>query len=144
MTKTVEGGIIVLKESAYGADDTNPFIVLSRAEHFKTTAAVSVTVMLVMYTLYQSVSTKVTATAYIKLIDVWLIFGLILPFVVFFLLVTIDHLPSPPPISISEEKPKLIWKVKSTLEFFAHIILPIIILLFAASYGITAAVIYNS
>merc|ERR1712080_477285 len=105
----------------------------------------SVTVMLVMYTLYQAVANKLTATAYIKLIDIWLIFGLVLPFVVFFLLVSIDHLPSPPdPSTTNLEKPKLQWKLKSIFQFFSHFILPLIILLFAVCYGITAAVIYNS
>lgn len=114
-----------------------------RAEHFKTTAAVSVTVMLVLFTLYQAVSTKVTPTAYIKMIDIWLIFGLVLPFIVFFLLVSIDHLPSPP-VSPEEEKPQTVWRLKNTLQFFAHFILPLIIIMFALTYGIAAAIIYNS
>jgi len=91
------------------------------------------------------VSNKVTPTAYIKLIDIWLIFGLLVPFFVFFLLVTLDHLPSPPsPSSNSVEKPQLVWKVKRILQIFAHYILPGLILVFAFFYGITAAVIYTS
>ena len=111
-----------------------------RAEHFKTTAAISVTVMLVIYTLYQSVSNKVTPTAYIKLIDVWLIFGLVLPFVVFFLLVSIDHLPKAP--SPASEKPQQLWKLRQGLIVFAHFVLPAIILVFALAYAITAALIF--
>ena len=112
-----------------------------RAEHFKTTAAISVTVMLVIYTLYQSVSNKVTPTAYIKFIDVWLIFGLVLPFVVFFLLVSIDHLPSAPAAST---KALQLWRVRRVLSIFARIVLPLIILVFVTCYAITAAVIYTS
>ena len=43
----------------------------------------SLTIMLVMYTMYQSISEVLPATAYLKFIDVWLIFCLLVPFVVF-------------------------------------------------------------
>ena len=111
-----------------------------RAEHFKTTAAISVTVMLVIYTLYQSVSNKVTPTAYIKFIDVWLIFGLVLPFVVFFLLVSIDHLPKEP--SPPSQKPQQLWRLRRGLIVFAQFVLPTIILAFALVYAITASLIF--
>jgi len=51
--------------------------------HFDTTIMVSLTAMLVMYTLYQSISGTLPQTAYLKMIDVWLLFGLLMPFVVF-------------------------------------------------------------
>ena len=51
--------------------------------HFDTTVMVSLTSMLVMYTLYQSISGTLPQTAYLKMIDVWLLFGLMLPFVIF-------------------------------------------------------------
>ena len=53
----------------------------------------AITSMLVMYTLNQSVSSKLPATAYVKLIDVWLLFGLLLPFVILILLILMEHLP---------------------------------------------------
>lgn len=56
-------------------------------EYFDTTLMVSLTSMLVMYTLYQSVSGSLPQTAYLKSIDVWLLFGLIMPFIVFLFLV---------------------------------------------------------
>ena len=133
------------------------FPLVPRAEHFKTTAAISVTVMLVMYTLYQvlccrsmvyqypppqSVQAKVTPTAYVKLIDVWLIFGLVLPFAVFFLLVLIDHLPSGP--SLGQTKPQHLWRIRACLVTFARIILPCIIFIFAIIYGAFSVVVYNS
>ena len=111
-----------------------------RAEHFKTTAGVTVTAMLVMYTLYQAVSNRLVPTAYIKMIDVWLIFGLILPFCVFFLLVTIDHLPS---IREGDSEPPTLALVREILVKVAHYILPIVIIIFATSYTITAVFIYN-
>ena len=43
--------------------------------------AMNVTLMLVLTTLFVSVSTNLTSTAYIKMIDCWLIFSLFKPFV---------------------------------------------------------------
>ena len=51
--------------------------------HFDTTIMVSLTSMLVMYTLYQSIAASLPQTAYLKMIDIWLLFGLMTPFVVF-------------------------------------------------------------
>ncbi|TRY79427.1 hypothetical protein TCAL_10764 [Tigriopus californicus] len=56
-------------------------------KHFEVTLMVALTSMLVMYTLYQGVSNSLPKTAYLKLIDIWLIFGLIMPFAVFLVLV---------------------------------------------------------
>ena len=58
--------------------------------HFEATIMVALTSMLVMYTLYQSISATLPQTAYIKMIDVWLLAGLILPFIVFIILVLVD------------------------------------------------------
>jgi Ca2+/Na+ antiporter len=44
---------------------------------------VALTTLLVMYTLFQSISNTLPKTAYLKLIDYWLLFSLILPFVIF-------------------------------------------------------------
>lgn len=56
-------------------------------EHFKVTVMVSLTIMLVTYTLHQNVSNSLPKTGTVKLIDTWLMVGLILPFVVFMILV---------------------------------------------------------
>jgi hypothetical protein len=39
--------------------------------HFDTTVMVSLTSMLVMYTLYQSIAGTLPQTAYLKMIDIW-------------------------------------------------------------------------
>ena len=52
-------------------------------KHFEATIMVSLTAMLVLYTLFQGISVEIPSTAYLKLIDVWLIFTLVLPFGVF-------------------------------------------------------------
>ena len=51
--------------------------------HFEATIMVALTAMLVMYTLFQSVAFTLPTTAYLKFLDYWLIFGLIMPFFVF-------------------------------------------------------------
>ena len=43
----------------------------------------SLTVLLVIYTFYQSISASIPKTAYLKLIDIWLIYILIMPFTIF-------------------------------------------------------------
>ena len=43
----------------------------------------TLTIMLVMYTMHQGISFAVTSTAYLKLLDYWLFFCLIMPFVIF-------------------------------------------------------------
>ena len=43
----------------------------------------SLTIMLVMYTMYQSISGSLIQTAYLKMIDYWLLFCLLKPFVIF-------------------------------------------------------------
>jgi len=51
--------------------------------HFDSNIMVALTGMLVMYTLYQSISLTLPPTAYLKLLDIWLIFSLVMPFLIF-------------------------------------------------------------
>ena len=46
---------------------------------------IQIPTMLVMYTFFQAISISLPKTAYIKLLDIWLLFGLILPFASFVL-----------------------------------------------------------
>ena len=43
----------------------------------------TLTIMLVMYTMYQSINESVSKTAYMKMIDYWLVFCLLVPFLIF-------------------------------------------------------------
>ncbi len=43
----------------------------------------SLTIMLVMYTMYQSINEIVMKTAYLKMIDYWIMFCLLIPFIIF-------------------------------------------------------------
>ncbi len=63
-----------------------------REAHFEATIMVTLTSMLVMYTLYQSVSNTLPQTAYLKMVDIWLLMGLILPFFIILILITMDSL----------------------------------------------------
>ena len=57
-------------------------------QHFESNIMVSLTSMLVLYTLHQSIITQMPATAYLKFMDCWLIFCLTIPFVTFITLVS--------------------------------------------------------
>ena len=57
-------------------------------EHFEATIMVSLTAMLVMYTLHQSILSTLPKTSYMKMIDIWLLYGVTIPFLVFMLEVT--------------------------------------------------------
>lgn len=58
--------------------------------HFDATIMVALTSMLVMYTLYQSLTGSLPQTSYLKMIDIWLLFGLLMPFVVFLIEVVLE------------------------------------------------------
>ena len=60
--------------------------------HFEATVMVALTSMLVTYTLYQSISEYLPHTSYLKMIDIWLIGGLLFPFFIITILVIMDSL----------------------------------------------------
>ena len=60
--------------------------------HFQALIMIALTSMLVTYTLYQSISTYLPATSYMKMIDVWLFGGMIFPFFIITILVRMDSL----------------------------------------------------
>ena len=57
-------------------------------KHFKATIAVALTATLTMYTLYNSFQEKLPDDSTLKLIDIWLLHGLLMPMVVFVILTT--------------------------------------------------------
>ena len=62
--------------------------------HFEVTIMIALTSMLVLYTLYQSISAYLPQTSYMKMIDIWLFGGLIFPFIIITILVIMDSLIS--------------------------------------------------
>lgn len=83
--------------------------------HFEASIMVALTAMLVMHTLYQSTADVLPTTGYIKLIDIWLIFGLVLPFVVFTSLIMIRVIPNLRMVEKKLNSPKIQAMVQNTL-----------------------------
>ena len=118
----------------------------------------ALTSMLVMYTLNNSISAKLPATAYMKMIDIWLLFGLLLPFVIILLLILMEHLPennvapirvTPAPVKKMEalqKKQKPFYPSflmsKSAVTSFARYTLPVLEICFVILYSVAAVIIY--
>ena len=141
-------------------------------KHFEATIMVHLTTMLVMYTLYQGVSAGMPKTADLKFIDIWLLFGLIVPFVTFVVetslkLLSVDGddglsnttVGSFSPIQsqiritpISRNKETLDdprksvsfrKKTKSTLYLAAQILIPLVTVIFTGFYAFLALTYYS-
>ena len=48
---------------------------------FETVVAINLTTMLVIVTLFVSISENLPATSYMKMMDIWLLFNLLVPFI---------------------------------------------------------------
>ena len=75
--------------------------------YFETIIMVALTTMLVMYTLFQSISVSLPQTGYIKLIDVWFLHALFVPFFVFMMKVISQFLRSEPKPPVALYEPPL-------------------------------------
>ena len=106
------------------------------------------TAMLVMYTLNGSISSKLPQTSTIKFIDIWIIYGLFIHFIIIIFLVLIEHLPETNNLVFLEksnpaEIPKKNLSAKEATKLFAQKVLPIFEILFIISYSVCALIIYN-
>jgi hypothetical protein len=101
----------------------------------------SLTIMLVMYTMYQSINESLTKTAYLKLIDYWLLFCLLVPFVIFIIeIYWILHKTE------MTKKSKASWvedKQKKTSRKLIQNAAPVLTFLFIVTYIAAAFIIYN-
>ena len=85
------------------------FTLFIDGSHFEVNIMVALTSMLVTYTLYQSLSSYLPQTSYMKMIDIWLFVGLIFPFFNVTILVIMDAL-------IMKEKDEVIdMKIDQTI-----------------------------
>nr|XP_040574129.1 gamma-aminobutyric acid receptor subunit rho-2-like [Lepeophtheirus salmonis] len=109
-------------------------------DRFDTTVNVTLTATLVMYTLYQSVSSSLPSTAYNKMIDYWLIFSLIMPFVVFVLEVLIELLNQ----SLESGPSKLKLRLKVFLTRFCKTLIIGVTIIFDVTYWVYNIITYNS
>ena len=119
-----------------------------KSEHFKTSIAAAMTAMLVMYTLNGSISSKLPQTSTIKFIDIWIIYGLCIHFLILILFVLIEHLPDQDKVVFMEESEsakiqKTNLSTKAKVKHFATKILPIIQVLFITCYMISSFIIYH-
>ena len=114
-------------------------------ERFEAKIGLSLTTMLVMQTLQENIGSNLPKTAYIKLIDEWLIFGMCVPFVVFLALVFIEILPedgayneSDPAtllkVSKSRKIPPLTKITKDKMHKLFQLIIPSMTILAALTY----------
>ena len=113
--------------------------------HFEATIMVALTSMLVMYTLYQSISETLPLTAYMKMIDIWLFLGLIFPFIIICVLTILDYMI----IKENDRKNTTlawskapIWNSKETLKLI-QIILPTITGIILFGYWVYGIYMYN-
>ena len=115
-----------------------------KSEHFKTAIPVAITAMLVMYTLNSSVSSKLPQTSSIKFMDIWIVYGLFIHFIILILLVLIEHLPGQSSVVfIENSKNPRKWAMskKELVTIFAQKILLGFEFLFIALYFIAAYII---
>jgi uncharacterized membrane protein len=105
-------------------------------------AGLTLTVMLVMYTLYQSINTSLTKTAYLKMIDYWLIFCLLAPFTIF--MIEIYWVILETKECRREKDQKWIEEKKLPNRKSIQVLVVSITLLFVVAYIICAIVISNN
>ena len=101
-----------------------------------------------MYTLNNSVASKLPQTSTIKFIDIWIIHGLFIHFIIIILLVLIEHLPGTTKLVFVENSkpvkvPRKNFTAKNTAKLFAQTVLPIFEIVFIVSYFVCALIIYN-
>ena len=99
--------------------------------------------MLVMYTLNQSVSSKLPPTSYVKFIDIWILFGMSQPFFIILILVLVEHLPKDSVKSFSAKEAKQnSYGLHRYVKFFGQVINPIWQILFVIIYSCIAMIFY--
>ena len=112
-----------------------------KSEHFKTAIPVAITAMLVMYTLNSSVSSKLPQTSSIKFMDIWIVYGLFIHFLILILLVLIEHLPGQSSVVFIEKSKNQQYRAiskKEVVTIFAQKILLGFEVLFVVLYFVAA------
>lgn len=113
--------------------------------HFDTNVMVSLTTLLVMYTLYQSISTALPQTGYLKLLDYWLLFGLVTPFIIFCCHIFRKIAKRKP--KDDEKTPKVGWEEEKTSNLNRKVSINCVIIFatisFITAYWITAGYFYT-
>ena len=119
-------------------------------EHFEANIMVHLTAMLVMYTLFQATSISLPQTAYVKLIDIWLLYGLTLPFLGF-ILSCLEEIYREPvsPVTVTKVKPQGLMESDKTrntkqarVQKLGRVVLPVTTVIFIFFYIIYAVYSY--
>ena len=108
-------------------------------EHLHPAIGLTLTVMLVMYTMYQSILDSMTKTAYLKLLDYWLLFCLLMPFTTF--VTEVYWLLRPKAISSIKSGVRQRFLKRVFRKRFMQIAIPLFTVLFIVLYFIAATVI---
>ena len=107
-------------------------------DHIEATIMVSLTNMLVMYTLYQNSIQQVPSTAYLKLLDYWLIFGTLVPCVTFVVLIVWEISKEKEEQSIYPNHTKMIPLERKSkgrrCKVWSQILLPFVLLTYIIGY----------
>ena len=104
-------------------------------------AGLTLTVMLVTYTMYQSISDSTAKTAYLKMLDYWLLFCLLVPFLTFMIEIYWFIKQSKVKTTQIKNDKKGILKSKILTKSFVRWLVPIITVTFMVSYFMAAFVI---
>lgn len=105
----------------------------------KYSTAFTLTIMLVMYTMYQSIVETMPKTAYLKLIDYWLLFCLMVPFLTFMVEVYWLMRESSSCDNIKKNK----WMPMDFIlqQRFVQILIPTFTIIFIFSFFLAAAIV---
>ena len=104
-------------------------------------AGLTLTVMLVTYTMYQSISDSTAQTAYLKMLYYWLLFCLLVPFLTFMIEIYWFIKQSKVKTTQIKNDKKGILKSKILTKSFVRWLVPIITVTFMVSYFMAAFVI---
>ena len=132
--------LMIIVETILFFDDSN----------FDTNVMVSLTTLLVMYTLFQSISDTLPKTAYLKLINMWLLFSLILPFIIFITHINWEMEKTKRKKEIASKRPNTAWVMQKSdneptiknMRPAVQIIIPSATILFIVGYWAHALSIY--
>ena len=124
-------------------------------QHLEMSIMVCLTAMLVLYTLFQGTSAEIPSTAYLKLIDIWLIFSLVMPFIAFLILsvwiiwpiqknatvktIKIGVITKPMPV----DKGLIVDKRRQKCKSICQLVVPITFLLFFFLYALFAFLVWS-
>ena len=122
-------------------------LIAESALYFKKTdldisMGLSLTIMLVVYTMYQSVTQTLPTTAYIKFIDAFLIFGLLVPFSVFLVQLASKIDPTATAEATKTGLGSRPLK-RSNMMAFAKVAVPLLSIFFLFCYSVAAVYAYN-